>query len=259
MSSEMNNLRPRHALCTLVLLGLSLGASAAEPDRFALAVLPNETERDALTLWATHYNVHAVVETEFGLPLRDKAGAALTGNLSPKDWCLGAIEGTIYVRADHNSRTYNFVDAKGASQVDCASVLKIDPRRRKWIRSVGRSTFAPARGTYGDGVRNLRLVPYRTIAVDSDVLPIGSVIYVPIARGSSIVLPTGEELSHDGYFFAGDTGGAIKGTHVDVFCGELPSNCLPSFIGSSVSKTFRAYIVTDPATISALRSSHEGR
>jgi 3D (Asp-Asp-Asp) domain-containing protein len=108
-------------------------------------------------------------------------------------------------------------------------------------------------------VRNFALVPYRTIAVDPNVLPYGSVIYVPAARGAAMVLPTGETFSHDGYFFAGDTGGAIKRNHIDVFCGEMPSNCFPSFIGSSDNKRFRASIVTDAAIVSALQSLHEAQ
>jgi 3D (Asp-Asp-Asp) domain-containing protein len=48
---------------------------------------------------------------------------------------------------------------------------------------------------------------YRSIAVDPRVIPLGSRVYIPAYR-------------HDGYggwFVARDTGGAIRGRHVDVY------------------------------------------
>jgi 3D (Asp-Asp-Asp) domain-containing protein len=64
-------------------------------------------------------------------------------------------------------------------------------------------------------VESYKLVPYRTIAVDPKVIPIGSVVYIPAIRG--IRLPTGE--THDGYFLAHDIGGAIKEKRIDIFVG----------------------------------------
>ena len=45
-----------------------------------------------------------------------------------------------------------------------------------------------------------------------------------------IALPSGESASHDGFFFAADRGGAIRGNHIDVFVGAGPNPF--SFVGA---------------------------
>jgi len=99
------------------------------------------------------------------------------------------------------------------------------------------------------------LVPYRTMAVDPGTIPFGSVIYVPAARGRPIRLPNGEYRIHDGYFFAADRGGAIRGNHVDVFSGGDRDSALP-FVHSRASATFDAYLVTDRTIDGILRRAH---
>ena len=68
------------------------------------------------------------------------------------------------------------------------------------------------------------LVPYRTIAVDEAQIPIGTVLYIPSARGCLLTLPDGKRVRHDGYFFAGDDGYGVHGNHIDVFIG-ISSDC----------------------------------
>lgn len=211
----------------------------------------------AQPLWATHYFVHAASATPTGLPFKDKSGNVVSDNVSPRDWCAAAIEGTVQVTFNAQPRTLNYAGLAKKSQVDCAAVLKIDPVKKPWITSVGRSYFAPAGGPYGDGVKGYRLVPFRTIAVDNTVLPFGTVVYVARARGVSVTLPSGTVVQHDGYFFAGDTGGAIKGRHIDVFCGTTSANCFPGFIASDEARTFEARVVTDSAVVEALRALHK--
>jgi 3D (Asp-Asp-Asp) domain-containing protein len=60
-----------------------------------------------------------------------------------------------------------------------------------------------------------KLIPYRSVAVDPEQVPLGSVLYIPRARG--VALPGGEE--HDGYFLAHDVGGAITSRRIDLFVG----------------------------------------
>lgn len=244
----------------LLLLGLLIGYAGATNAQIQQAdfSLPESSAAPlaALALWATHYNVKTVEETPSGVPLRGKSGHALTGNLAPRDWCLGAIEGTFQIRSKDALRTYNYAGIDKSAQIDCATTLKIDPRTRPWIISVGRSVFAPARGPYGDGVQGFVLVPYRTIAVDPTVIPIGSVVYIPQTRGMKIRSAATTSLSHDGYFFAADSGGAIKGHHIDIFCGADESNCLPDLIASDETRQFKAFLVTDPAVLAKLKSLH---
>ena len=69
---------------------------------------------------------------------------------------------------------------------------------------------------WGRGALGTAITPLRTIAVDRSVIPLGSKIYIPRAVGFR--MPDGT--THDGYFKAEDTGGAIIGRHIDVFAGR---------------------------------------
>lgn len=90
-----------------------------------------------------------------------------------------------------------------------------------WRNAAGEVTFPLARGGWsnGPGVRALGyagvtfapgssqpLRPYRTVAVDPDLIPSGSRIYIPAYRRIN-----------GGWFEATDTGGAIIGRHIDVY------------------------------------------
>lgn len=76
-----------------------------------------------------------------------------------------------------------------------------------------RYRFCGPEAPYGYGFEDIPLVPFRSLAVDTTVIPIGTRIYVPAAKGA--VLPSGE--IHDGMFFALDIGDAIKNRRIDVF------------------------------------------
>lgn len=58
-------------------------------------------------------------------------------------------------------------------------------------------------------------------------------------------LPSGVDVKHDGYFFAADTGGAIKENHIDVFGGVSMTNPFPGFVKSNDKALFDAYLVND--------------
>lgn len=208
-------------------------------------------------LWATHYFVHQAASAPSGIPFKDKSGKVLSDNVQLRDWCLAAIEGTVHVSLQNSPKTLNYAGTGTKSQVDCASVLKINPIEKPWITATGKSYFVAASGPFGDGVKGNKLIPYRTIAVDKTVLPYGTVVFVPTAQGVKIRLPDGNSINHDGYFYAGDTGGAIKGSHIDVFCGATSTNCFPSFISSDAGKTFKAIIVKDAGIIEELVARHK--
>jgi 3D (Asp-Asp-Asp) domain-containing protein len=209
-----------------------------------------------LVLWATYYHVYPATETADGAPLLDMSGKPLTGNLAPRDWCLGAVEGTINVTGASGTVTYNYAGRADTAQLDCAQILGLDPNKTRWAGALGKSRYRVANGPYGDGIENYRLVPFRSIAVDPAVIPFGAVIFVPAAKDTALTLPSGESIVHDGYFFAADMGGAIKGTHIDVFCGVLTTNCFPQFVSNTKDKPFEAYIVEDAAVTERLRQAH---
>lgn len=60
-----------------------------------------------------------------------------------------------------------------------------------------------------------RLAPMRTVAVDPKVFPRHSVLFIKETVG--LKLPDGS--IHDGYWYASDVGGAIKGARIDLFTG----------------------------------------
>ena len=88
--------------------------------------------------------------------------------------------------------------------------------------------------------------------MDSKTIPYGTIIFIPKAKGKTITLPNGETARHDGYFFAGDTGSAIKDNHIDIFSGISKDNPFKEIILSDPTKTFDAYIVKDKNIIKSL-------
>lgn len=52
----------------------------------------------------------------------------------------------------------------------------------------------------------------RTIAVDENVIPLGTKVYLKFS---------GERSKYDGVYIASDVGGAIKGRHIDLFLGDF--------------------------------------
>ncbi len=55
----------------------------------------------------------------------------------------------------------------------------------------------------------------RTVAVDPKVFPRHSVLFIKETVG--LKMPDGS--THDGYWYASDVGGAIKGARIDLFTG----------------------------------------
>jgi 3D (Asp-Asp-Asp) domain-containing protein len=104
--------------------------------------------------------------------------------------------------------------------------------RGGWRNAHGRVTFPLPGGGWANerGVRTLGyggvtfaagsplpLRYYRSIAVDPRLIPLGSRVYVPAYRGIG-----------GGWFVAQDTGGAIRGRHIDVY---RPPPARPSDLG----------------------------
>jgi 3D (Asp-Asp-Asp) domain-containing protein len=74
-------------------------------------------------------------------------------------------------------------------------------------------TLDLAEDPLGVGVQSRPLVPFRSIAVDPKMIPIGATVYVPELVG--IPMPDGTQ--HDGCLRADDMGGAIKNGKIDFF------------------------------------------
>ena len=68
-----------------------------------------------------------------------------------------------------------------------------------------------------------RVVPMRTIAVDKSIIPRRTVIFIKETVG--LKMPDGAD--HDGYWYASDVGGAIKGKRIDLYTGHGAASMRP--------------------------------
>lgn len=210
-----------------------------------------------ITLWSTFYFVHQAKASNApdAISLRDSNGNLLGVKLSQKDWCKAALEGTVQVSDSNNIvKTYNFAKRGTNAQTNCISFFPSLPNET--VKAMNRSLFALAKGAFGDGSGGFILVPYRTIAVDKTVIPLGTLIYIPDARGKEVILPSGRKVKHDGYFFAADVGGAIKQNHIDTFLGITDKNPFPH-VKSDKNKTFTAFVINDSQIKDALKALHK--
>ncbi len=201
-----------------------------------------------INLWATNYFLPQVEEDSEGVPLRSIEGFELGPKLSIKDWCKSALEGSVRILfKDGTKKVYNYHANSDLFPVDCSSEFSYDLSKTK---------FKPTRAIYGLGLNNQVLVPFRTIATDPAIIPTGSVVYIPGARGAVILLSDGTSVIHDGYFYAGDRGGAIKLNHIDVFTGIGIKTSFFKFISHKPEQTFNAYIVNNPIVLKQLLLEH---
>lgn len=94
-----------------------------------------------------------------------------------------------------------------------------------------------SRFPWGRGAAGKPITPLLTVAVDTDVIPLETSIYIPEFEG----LPRDAEGTsmHDGCFIAQDRGFKVRGEHIDVFTGEpaltrLWNRLMPSNRGVTV-------------------------
>jgi 3D (Asp-Asp-Asp) domain-containing protein len=214
-----------------------------------------EMKVERLTLWATSYHAYDAATVPHGQPLLDKSGHHYGPQLTDRDFCGAALEGTVRVTDTHGNRAvYNYDGLNRVAQVNCVPFYPHLPE--KTAAELGRMHWKPAKGPFGDGIPGMILVPFRTIAVDSIRIPYGTVIYIPVARGKSITLPSGLKATHDGYFYAADAGGAIGENHIDVFAGFSTANPFPDFIKDNPAGTFEAFRINNSAIENALAKIH---
>ncbi|TMJ20503.1 MAG: hypothetical protein E6G92_12425 [Alphaproteobacteria bacterium] len=235
----------------------STAAQTDNGDTFSLRA--PETLPNSIQLYATAYIVQGAEESvHSGDPwLLGRGGASLGLRIPRRIWCLAAVEGslTVNVRAG-GQRGYAYAGRGPTRVADCSDVFRsMNPDLRS---AVEHSVFAPtpADAPYGLGARSsYRLVPYRSIAIDlaaAAPLRLGQVIFIPRLRGARITMPDGRIASHDGYVMAVDTGGAIKGRHIDFFEGPRPTDVLIS----ELRTPFEAYVVENPQAAALLTRLH---
>jgi 3D (Asp-Asp-Asp) domain-containing protein len=82
---------------------------------------------------------------------------------------------------------------------------------------------AGAKGVGALDALGCKVVAMRTAAVDRRLIPKGSVLFIKETVG--LMMPDGHR--HDGYWYASDTGGAIKGKRIDLFTGYSAASMNP--------------------------------
>ena len=215
---------------------------APPEDRFDLPAPPRLSH--PMKLWATWYWTPAYQNIPDGIPLLDSHNKPLGPRLAQDDFCSAAVECAVRV----GGKLYIYHSLGKTKQTDCS-------RQWKNMPHAPYARFQPSKSRYGEGSDNYQIAPYRSLAVDINAIPIGSVLYVPAARGVRLTLPDGTKAVHDGYFFAADEGFGINENHIDVFIGTSDKNPF-DFVKSERVGTFTAYRVKDRAIVRRLRNLH---
>lgn len=92
---------------------------------------------------------------------------------------------------------------------------------------------------YGLGRDNVPLAPFRSVAVDPRLIPLGSKLYIPAARGAR--LPNGKV--HDGIFQAVDIGDMIQRRKIDIFTAFGDQSWVFGAVGMQTGKPVEVYMV----------------
>ena len=237
------------SLIALLLLSFSIKAQTD----FNLAAPKDTLSLKKLNLWSTYYYIHSF-QSGGTIPILLDDGTPTGFFADTCNFCEAALEGTAFVTdSSGNMHVINFAKSGETAAVNCRKCGKYAKSGLN-VESWGKALWTITEG-YGLGVQNYKLIPFRSIAVDKNTIPYGTVLYIPAAKGISFQLPDGSYAVHDGYFFASDTGGAIKGNHIDTFTGISSVNPFDHIL-SNEKKTFSAYVVKDADIITKLKHLH---
>lgn len=99
-----------------------------------------------------------------------------------------------------------------ALSAEQAELMAGDP---DW-RASARLYHAGGGGATGNDSLGCRPIPMRTVAVDPRVIPRRTKLFIRETVG----LRLADGAVHDGYWYASDTGGAIKGAKIDLYTGH---------------------------------------
>ncbi|MFZ4426375.1 MAG: 3D domain-containing protein [Saprospiraceae bacterium] len=227
-----------------------LPAPASENPSFATS-LPVD-QNPTLSATGTYYFIPQLKHQEGGVDLLDGNEQPTGFKLSLCDWCKAAIEGTVAINKNGKTTLLNFKTRSTRLVNDCRSC----PRYKNYTGydKTGRVLWQISSG-FGLGTKGYKLVPYRSVAVDPNVIPLGSVVFIPAAAGIKIAEAGKTPWTHDGYFFAADVGSKIVGDKMDFFLGFSTTNPFP-FVTSNAKDKFSVEIVRDPRIVSKYAAMH---
>ncbi|MBK0402537.1 hypothetical protein I5M27_06040 [Adhaeribacter sp. BT258] len=216
----------------------------------------NPAKLKKLRLWASHYFVHQF-KSGGSVPLVYRNGKPSGLFAEACDFCEASLQGTAHITdADGNIHVMKYASSGRRTFVDCRNCEKFSDSNQATVKNWGKSLWIKSTGFSG-ALRRYKLIPFRSIAVDRKVIPYGTVIFIPEAKGQEIELPDGTKITHDGYFFAADNGGLVNNNHIDVFTGISTANPFPELIKSSDNHTFEAFVVTEKAIVNSLKEAHK--
>ncbi|WP_395022960.1 hypothetical protein [Dongia sp.] len=227
----------------ILFLFAMLGAPLAQADDFTLP----KAETADLKKLNLHVSQYHVVHAKPGMDveLLNMDDEPLGVGLSRGDFCTAALQGTVEV----SGVLYSVAGKGGDSLVDCALPEFSCPRCAAF--DLGSNRFVRLTSSDGLGAKAYGLVPYRSIAVQSGRLKLGTVVYIPAARG--LKLPNGQK--HDGYFLVADIG-AMDENQIDLYTGTKPLRWKILGSGTRHSRSVAAYVITDPAVVKPLKAAH---
>lgn len=111
-------------------------------------------------------------------------------------------------------------EAARALNVDQTELMAGDP---DW-RASARLYHAGGGGATGNDSLGCRPIAMRTVAVDPRVIPRRTKLFIRETVG----LRLADGTVHDGYWYASDTGGAIKGAKIDLYTGHGRGSMRPA-------------------------------
>ena len=143
----------------------------------------------------TYYYIPQLEHQAGGVELLDGNEQPTGFRLSLCDWCKAAIEGTVAIRKNGKTTLLSYKTRSTRLLNDCRSCPKY--KNYAGYDKTGRVLWQISSG-FGLGTKGYKLVPHRTIAVDPNFIPIGSVVFIPAAVGVKIVETGKRPWIHDG-------------------------------------------------------------
>lgn len=211
-----------------------------------------EYQNPPLSATGTYYFIPQLEHHDGGIDLLDGNERPTGFKLSLCDWCKAAIEGTVAIKKSGKTTLLSYKTRSTRLLNDCRSCARY--KNYTGYDKTGRVLWQISNG-YGLGSKGYKLVPYRTIAVDPNVIPLGSVVFIPAAVGIKITETGKTPWTHDGYFFAADVGSKIVGDKMDFFLGFSTNNPFP-FVTSNPKDKFTVEIIRDAQMVSKYAAMH---
>jgi 3D (Asp-Asp-Asp) domain-containing protein len=206
-------------LCEPVRLAIAAAVLAVALGSPAVSADDSKLDKEAFTVSAKNTRL-GKGKVCCGYPLSEELGFALRFYwlaMQNGDVMDDADEIEVYTRQGLYLGTYGtrFIAAlrmEGSGWLDDGRVINYDGSCR-WGAGTCFEQLDEKLHPYGRGAGQRPLVPFRSVAVDPRLVPIGEPLYIPELDG--ILLPDGS--IHDGCVRADDTGGGIKHRKMDFF------------------------------------------